>query len=527
MVAAAGTRRSTALLVLLLAAGLLLRVTAVDAPPLDSHHVRQADTASMARVMLREGSDLLHPRIAWAGPEAGTVESELPLYQGIVAAGWRVLGEPADMRRSGAAAWARGVSVAAWLLGALALIAWVRRRLGGPTWPFLVLYCLSPLSIVFSRSLQPDPLAVAFLLVGLERLDAAVDRRGAGAAAAAGLAAVLLGLAIAVKGTTAFFLLAALPLAKATRMERARRWAKRGVVTGALVGAGALGLAWYAHAATLGTDGATFGIWGADAHKWGGAAVWLDGSRWLGILGTFVGVTCTPVGAVLAAVGLLAARRRPALEPFAWGIAGLGVAVIAVTEGFGLHSYYQLPAVAFVSVAAGWAVREGLATLRDAPLLPGLPAVLALCGGVALGSSAVLGQQFVRDNLTLDRRPAAVARTAGPLIPGSPPVVVVDRHAQTVLYALDLRGWTRDAIDVEDLEWLELDGAEYLLVTDTSASYWSETFRDEVASRRPLVAQGPDWVLFRLFAAVKEGEPAAVTSPEPSPPEPAAPDPAP
>jgi len=526
MVSTPGPRGSTALLLLLLAVGLALRVTALDAPPLDSHHVRQSDTASMARVMAREGTDLLHPRIAWAGPEAGTVESEFPLYQALVAVGWRALGEPVGAARSPSAAWARGVSVAAWLVGAFALIAWVRRRFGGPTWPFLLLYCLSPLSVVFSRSIQPDPTAVAFLLLGLERLDAAVGRRGPSAALSAGLAALFLGLAVAVKGTTAFWLVAALPLARVGRADRDRRWAVRGIVASAVVGASALGIAWYAYASTLGSDGATFGIWGPTAHKWGGLAVWLDVGRWAGIVGTFLGVTCTPVGAALAAAGLIAARWKRELEPFAWGIGGLGVAVIAVTEGFGLHGYYQLPAVAFVSVAAGWTVREGLATLRDAPLIPQMPAFLAVAGGLALGSSTVLAQGFVRDNLTLDRRPAAVARTAGALIPEGPPVVVVDRHAQTVLYAMDRRGWTRDAIAIDDLEWLEVDGAEYLLVTDTSASYWSDTFRSEIAARRPLVAQGPDWVLFRLFAATGI-DPAAEEprSPGPSPPEPASPDP--
>lgn len=475
----------------------------------------------MARVMVREGTDLLHPRIGWAGPEAGTVESEFPLYQGLVAVGWRAVGSTADARPGSAAVVARSISVGAWLLGALALIAWVGRRLPGPTWPFLVVYCLSPLSIVFSRSIQPDPLAVAALLWGLERLDASLGKRGRGAAIAALTAALLLGLAIAVKGTVGFWLLAVVPLARTTRAERGTRWRRWGVLMAVLTVAGVLGIGWYVHASTLGTAGASFGIWGAGAHKWGGPAVWFDLGRWAGILGTFLGVTCTPLGAVLAGVGMVAARSRPMLSPFAWGFAGTGVAIIAVTEGFGLHNYYQLPAVAFASVLVGWVLREGIATVRDAPEMPGrgLAGALLMVGVMA---STAVGYPFITQNLTVDDRPAAVARTAGDVIPPGQALVVVDRHAQTVLFAMDRRGWTRDTIQSEDLGWLEVDGAEYLLVTDASASYWSPTFQEEIAGRRPLVAQGADWVLFRLFAKEPDAGP-GITSPAASLPEPGTP----
>jgi hypothetical protein len=522
MALAAGIRASTAGLVLVLLAGLLLRVTAIDSPPLDSHHVRQSDTSSMARVMMREGSDLLNPRIDWAGPEAGPVESEFPLYQALVAEGWRRLGSPVGTTYSPSAAWARGISVIAWLLGALALAAWVRRRVGGPVWPCLLLFALSPLSVVFSRNIQPDSLAVALLLIGLERLDAASSRPDKGAPAWAVVAGVLLGTAVAVKGTMAFWFLAAVPMAFAPRGQRATRrtrWLALGV---GLTIATALGAAWYLHAASLGVDGASFGIWGSDAHKWGGARVWLRLSAWVGIFGTLLAATWTPVGTVLVGAGFVASRSRPVLAPFAWGVGALAVAMVAVTEGFDLHSYYQLPVVPFASVLAGWALREVWHTVRDAPRVPWLGPFLGALGVAAIVSTLILGRGFVVENLRLDRRPALIAGTAGSVIPEGSPVVVVDRHPQTVLYAMDRRGWTRDTIDVEDLEWLEVDGAEYLLVSDTSASYWSQEFRAGVAAHWPLVAQGPDWVLFRLY-----GGPDYVKSPGGSPPEPGSPTPPP
>jgi len=134
---------------LLLAVGLGVRLWGVTHAPLDGHHVRQTDTASMARIMCREGIDLFYPRIHWAGLGAGTVESELPLYAALTAASWR----QANARCTCNPVWPRLLSVALWLLGGVALAWWARRRLNGPVWPALVLYTLSPLAVVFSRSI--------------------------------------------------------------------------------------------------------------------------------------------------------------------------------------------------------------------------------------------------------------------------------------------------------------------------------------------------------------------------------------
>lgn len=54
-------------LVLILAAGLGLRLIQIDGPPIDQQAWRQADTAAMARNFLEEGLDLLHPRVDWRG----------------------------------------------------------------------------------------------------------------------------------------------------------------------------------------------------------------------------------------------------------------------------------------------------------------------------------------------------------------------------------------------------------------------------------------------------------------------------
>lgn len=483
---AQGRLRHTIVLIALLVCALLVRLPGLSAPPLDAHHVRQADTASMARVMARDGIDLLHPRIGWAGPDAGTVESELPLYAALTAAGWAALGDSDGH----VPAWPRALSILAWLAGGLALAAIVRRRLPAlPLWLPLVLYALSPLAVLFSRNIQPDALAVALLLAGIERADAAGGRER-GSALPIVLAGGLFGLAIACKGTMAFWL----PLLPALALRAPRP------PTPALIGSVAcavlLGGGWYLHAHQLGELGASFKIWGAASGKWGSFATWFDLGTWRYLIGTAISHTGTLIGVALAAVGVYEARREPALRPWVVGL-GLGaVAMLVVTAGFRDHNYYQLPLVPFLSVLAGagahavWQARQGVgrgAVGAGAAVLLGL-----------LLLSVYQGRLFVQQGMEQDTRIGVVAASAAAVLPPQVATVVVDRHPQTLLFALDQRGWHRQTLTVAELDQLEAWGAEALLITDRSPSWSDEAFVRTVRSARPLVARGDGWNLLRL-----------------------------
>ena len=495
-------RRDAALLALLIVIGLCLRMPGIGAPPLDAHHVRQADTASIARVMAREGVDLLHPRIGWAGSEAGTVESELPLYAAAVAVGWKLL----DSEDGSVSAWPRLLSILAWLVGGLALAAILRRRLPQvPLWLPLLLYATSPLGILFSRAIQPDAAAIALLLLGLERADAASTRGDRGIRLAL-LAGLLVGLAIACKGTLAFWL-PLLPIF-AHRPDGPPRWA----LGGAVLIAALIGGAWYMHAHLfLGADGASFKIWGASAGKWGTASVWLDPGTWRYLIGTGVSHTATVAGVVLAAAGVAEARRDPALRPWVIGVALGGVAMAAVTAGFRDHSYYQLPIVPFVSVLAG----AGLAAVwRAFPSWGrGTQASVAVGGALLAALAVYQGSLFLTEGRAADDRLSLVAASAAAVLPPGIATVVVDRHPQTLLYAMDQRGWHRQTLDLDELARLEFWGADALLITDTSPAWNDARFVRELREARPLVARGEGWNLLRL----RVGEPLAPLRIQPTP----------
>ncbi len=477
-------RGATMLLLLLVVGAALLRLPGLASPPTDIHHVRQADTASIARNFWREGVDLLHPRIDWAGPDAGTVESELPLYAAATAGLWRVVRAPNP-------AVPRSLSALCWGIGALALFLLVRRRLEGPAWAYLGLYLLSPLAIAFSRTIQPDALALALLLLAMERADAAGDRDEGGLGAAL-LAGVLGGLAVAGKGTVAALgpLLVLLAVGRGGRAATVRAIALSTPLLG-------IPLAWYAHAHLhLGIDGATFGLWGARAHKWGSASIWLDPETWRALGGTLLTLTLTPLGAVLTLAGGLAARREPGLRPWALGLAsGLGAAVL-LAEGFRLHSYYQLMLVPFASVLAGAGVVDLWGRAAAASWAARSASLAVLLG---LGALSILqGLAFEREALRRDERIEVAAVALSYVVPPGRSVVVVDRHPQTLLYAIDRRGWHRSAVSYGDVVEFEELGAEYLLLTDSSPSWNDSGLLSSLQDERPLVARSRGWLLFQL-----------------------------
>jgi len=485
---AARSRLLLPVVLLLLAVG--LRFPGIGNPPLDIHHVRQSDTASIARVMTREGIDVLRPRIGWAGPDAGTVESELPLYAAATAAGWQAAARLTPDRPM-PYAWPRLVSALGWLLGGFALAAWVRRRIAGPVWPSLVLYGLSPLAVVFSRNIQPDALAIGFMLLALERSDRAGEGGGVLAALSGGL---LAGVAVACKPQ--LFLL--WPLVPALLVARSSGPPAPVVIASSAVAA-LLPAAWVWHAHVhLGVDGATFGVLGAGANKWGGPALWFDPTTWRAIGGTLLMHAATPAGLFLAGLGVAAARTRAEFRPFVLGFALLGAGFLVLTAGYRLHNYYQLAGVPFLSVlaAAGWQQLQ--------ERLEGRQRVIASAGvGLLVAASAAAGFVFVQGALAIDERIELQALSVGAVVPPGKAVAVVDRHPQSVLYAMDRRGFHRTTLTLGELVELESYGAEYLALSTTSEAILDPGFLLQLKDSRRLEAVAGDWMLFRLGAATQ------------------------
>lgn len=75
--------RATALFIILL--GLTLRLYGINLPMVESHQVRQAQTAMMTRNLYEDHLDISHTRLDFFGNVPGYIIMEFPLMHGITA----------------------------------------------------------------------------------------------------------------------------------------------------------------------------------------------------------------------------------------------------------------------------------------------------------------------------------------------------------------------------------------------------------------------------------------------------------
>ncbi len=148
----------------LLLFGLGLRLLNLTEPPVDFHPTRQLRAAIIARGMYYQALPDADPRLRETALEIwATMESyEPPILERLVAMTYRVMG--------GENLWvARVYSGLFWIVGGAALFALVRRMFapGGLMAAFFALafYLVLPWGVVATRTFQPDPWMVMWVLV--------------------------------------------------------------------------------------------------------------------------------------------------------------------------------------------------------------------------------------------------------------------------------------------------------------------------------------------------------------------------
>lgn len=416
--------------VLLLA--LALRVPWIADPPLNHHHIRQCDTLSIVRALNEEGGDHLRPRVHWGGIDGAVVEAEMPLYAAVVSA----LVPKGITLGPGLWVAARGTSILAFLLGAAALV-----RMAGPLGihpaASLLGWALSPLALIATTSVQPDSLAVAFLLWAAE---AALRRRSV---LIVGLWLGLVGLCKANVLVFAPAVIGAMVAMGTTARER--RTLVLRCAGAALLGA-LIALPWFMHARLLATEGLSFGIWGRTADKWSFGGAGLDVASVRSMAAWTVLRALGPLGCIAALGALMTVLLRPAAtgltetpphppSPPLLGLTlgalvGWALLVLTLAPAFAVHDYYALGGAALLGPWIGdrivrLAARWGWVRVGAAVLLIALPwTATALAEGHKLDTSIPILAAEVRRHSPTDR-----------------PIWLRTRFPTTVLFFADRRGW--------------------------------------------------------------------------------------
>lgn len=360
-----------ALLVILFGLGLGLRLINLTTPPLDFHPTRQLRAAIIARGMYYQSlpnADATQRGIAletWATME----RYEPPILERLVALTYRVLGSEQ--------LWvARLYSSLFWLIGGAALYALVRRILSIEGALFaLGFYLILPWGVLASRSFQPDPWMVMWLLLAAYALYRWVEN-GLSSWLWTVLAGVFSGLAILIKAY-AFYPVAgmALCLLLSLLFEQGNisRKLVRLIITPQIwVYAGLTAITPLIYYLGLGDRSSSF----ASFWIFSFTGLLLDTKfyvRWLGLIRGLMDVF-----ALFAAIlGMfLFARRARALVCGLW----LGYFFTGITFPFQIytHDYYSLVLVPITAISLASFADAVMARLREQPALPKIAFVAAL-----------------------------------------------------------------------------------------------------------------------------------------------------
>jgi hypothetical protein len=457
------------LLVLLVAIG--VRALTLGAPLYEAHHIRQCDTATMARNMVRHGLDPFHPRLDWTGPEAPPVESEFPVYALAVAASWRVLPSPSvPVAR---AMTLLGMAVLIWAIGAVA----ARLGDGRDRAPAMLLVGFVPLTLVFGRAVIPDIWALALGWAGLAALTRTCGGDGEGARDTRWL---LIG-----AGLLALSAMAKLPMLVLWPPAMLLVWRaganRRPLRIGALLAATLPVAIWSAHAASLGNaSGFSLGV-GFESGKWTTPAVLLDPLTWRAYAGVLGSEAVLVIG--LLTVGWAGARSLGdrSLDPAWLGLASFGVLALVAAPAVRAHDYYFLPLVCWASLAAGRGLRHAMGRRSGRVLVV-----------VALLLSAWSGALATRRLLRQDEVPRHQGHALAEAVERDRTVLVCDPFVPSILWAADRRGFKTLSFEAGDLEGYRARGVTDLWLT-TACNGGLEPALLEVLRRDHDVTASGEW----------------------------------
>jgi len=154
----------TILLILILLAGVVVRIRGFNEIPIDAHPMRQTDTECVAYFMYTGKADFFNPKSCLMRPVSnidGYFFLEVPFYEGLIALGYKLLGVNFWV--------ARLINLSLYLLGSICLFLMMKNWWNKRMAIFSVLiFSFIPGSIFFvGHAIHPDALAVSFILVSL------------------------------------------------------------------------------------------------------------------------------------------------------------------------------------------------------------------------------------------------------------------------------------------------------------------------------------------------------------------------
>jgi 4-amino-4-deoxy-L-arabinose transferase-like glycosyltransferase len=428
-------RRHAAALLILLALAALTRLYHLHAPLIEQLYPKQVYIANKARSLARNPLQPVKISLDFldAGGQRMVLVEEVPVYTGLIAAGYRLVGEHEWVGRL----W----SLLASLLAIAALYDLLKREFDeGMGLAAAFLFAFSPLLTFYGRAVLPDPCMLACMLICVACYRRHLDGEGPAAwrwLVGAGAAGLLAGM------FKYFGLLVLIPLADmAYRRDGWRGWRSArflGLVAALTLPMAAWIVGVFARYPnpTASTSYFVFQEWWTITHPR------LYERLTLGFLVKDFG----PVAAFFLVIGVMGACRGAASRPlWGWTAAGLLFAVLTAPKMLD-HDYYGL---VLLPAAAGW----GAVGWRTSERFLGQRRGLSL--GLAAAAVVVVHSPFVmRSKYEQETGQTVVAGRLQQLCPAEGKFVVMgQRFSWPVVHYSGREGW------VEQLPGLPRDWRE-------------------------------------------------------------------
>ena len=495
-------RGAVALVLVMLAAGLGLRLLGLATPPVAFHPIRQYSALAVARsIYLEDRTDVP----AWRRDAAVANRRNAPnleprIVEWVAAQGYRLVG--------GERMWMGGlVSSVSWIAAGWILFT-LGRRLGSPAGGAVAVavHLFLPYAIVASRSFQADPTMVAFLVAGVRAM---VRHHDEPTAFSLGVVTVVTAAATILKPVSVLFLVVVFAaLALVRRVRQAQAWPVLLRHAGAFSVLGlAPGLAFYAVTVLTRPE------MEAQSQLAFVPRLLATPAFWHGWFET-VNVTAFVPLVALAVVGAVGWGRRLEGRVVVGSLfAGYALYGLIFDYHVSTHDYYSLPLIPVVGLGVGVAADAAVARIRRI----GMPRL----AGVGLGAAVLLLVVAVMDDDLDVARPDPVPRSMlddawriGETVSHSTKTVLLaEAEGRHLTYHGEFAGsiWpTKDDLDLaatkgwrtrsteEQLEEQVRQGAEWFVVADMRELQRQPRLLPLLETRGRLVTETERFVVFDL-----------------------------
>ncbi len=411
--------------------GVLLRFRHLTSGLVESHSWRQADIAMVASNFYRNGFDIFHPQIDWAGSFPGYIGMEFPLVPYLMALLYALFGEQIFLGRL--------LSISFCVLSTYYFYLLVRSYFTRPIALIsLVFFFFSPLCIFFSRTLISDNAMLCFSIGAIyffsqwmkneKTLYFILSLIFAMLALLLKIPAAIIGLPIAYLAWHKY----GWPFLRMTRL-----WIFGFIVT-------IPSILWYLHAFTLAKNNYPFVMFGEGRGVWyTGFGIFLDVAFLKQVFVRLAAFLVTPIGLIMSIAGaIMTTWNKPNTYLFHWWAAGFFVFFIIGFPGQG-HEYYQLQLLPVASLFAALFCDEFMKyrdEFNSRILKPGLRTFMVICliVGFLVSSLALVETRY---HSYIEKILYEGGLSIQPIVPVNALILAADWNNPVLIQASKRRGW--------------------------------------------------------------------------------------